>query len=131
MGNKWLLRRIIHNLMMNAIVHGNEGTRVRLSVHNNGHVCTIRVIDSGPGIPGADGLDRAANFANLLTHLRLPSPDPEAMRTVSGHGLGLKGVIRMSHTLGLPMSMVSRPGVGTMFRFKVPLAPPGMWDPDF
>lgn len=131
--NEWLLKRIINNLLMNAIVHGKNKTIVTLSIRSSSQFCYIRVWDTGPGIAGADGPDRAANFKNLLSNLhRTKDTDPEKEhRQVSGHGLGLRGVMRMSNTLGLQMSMVSRVGKGTMFRFKVPLATLDDLPPDF
>lgn len=125
--NKWLLQRIIHNLLMNAIVHAKPGkkkTRVKLSLHRKGEFCHIRVCDSGPGIPDANGPDRADNFKNLVYTMRnAKSTDPDrTSRKVTGHGLGLSGVMRMSNTLGLEITMKSRVGLGTMFHFKVPIA---------
>ena len=120
--NAWLLKRILQNLLMNAIVHGNKKTKVRLCLRSNGQFCYIRVWDTGPGMSNADSPNRAANFSNLLnTAHRMQKTSTEVGR-VSGHGLGLRGVIRMCNILDVTMTLVSRPDKGTMFRFKVPLA---------
>ena len=122
--NEWLFKRIIHNLLMNAIVHGNKRTYVKLAVRQCGQFCYLRVWDTGPGIPGVDGPDRAANFKNLIftTRQEKSSEHNPVSQRVTGHGLGLRGVMRMANTLGLEITMRSRVGVGTMFRFKVPIA---------
>lgn len=122
--NMWLLRRIIYNLLTNAIVHTNKGTKVRLWLKRRDQFCIISIVDTGPGIPNAYGRDHAANFANLLkVQHRSDKPNKaEGVSTQSGHGLGLLGVMRMCNTLGITMTLVSKVGKGTMFRFKVPLA---------
>ncbi len=124
--NQYLLYRIIGNLMMNAIVHGKPKTKVRLAIHCSSQFCYIRICDTGPGIPHADGPDRAANFANVAMANRSNVALSKALgvTALSGHGLGLRGVMRMSKTLGMPITLVSRPGKGTIVRLKVPLATP-------
>lgn len=124
--NHWLLKRILRNLLTNAIVHARTDKKrryVTLSARRCGQFCYIRVCDSGAGIPGMNGPDRAANFQSLIfTQASKDSAPEKVSKTVSGHGLGLRGVLRMSNTLGLEITMKSRVGVGTMFRFKVPVA---------
>lgn len=125
--NKWLLTRIITNLVTNAIVHGDRKTRVRLGIYRRGNFCYIYVWDTGRGIPNANGPDRAANFTNLLQVVhRRPNPAASYADNVlsGGHGLGLKSVMRMCNTLGITMTLISKPGWGTKFRFCVPLAGP-------
>lgn len=124
--NKWLLSRILSNLLTNAIVHGDKTTRVRLCIYRNRKHCYIRVWDTGQGMPDANGPDRAANFNNMLKviHRKRGQNKAQGMTTLSGHGLGLRSVMRMCNTLGITMTLVSKPGKGSMFRFKLPLADP-------
>jgi signal transduction histidine kinase len=46
-----LLRRVIENLLDNAIRHAPEGTEVRVTVQTRGGAIEIRIADAGPGIP--------------------------------------------------------------------------------
>jgi signal transduction histidine kinase len=122
--NAWLLQRIIANLLMNSFVHSDHKTNVRLWLYSNEKYCYIRVWDTGPGMMGANGPDRAANFTNLVnlnTRNQRRHYD-EGLEVLSGHGLGLRSVQRMCHTLGITMTLISRPTKGSMFRFRVPLA---------
>lgn len=46
-----LIRRVLENLVDNAIRHAPEGTSVRLESVHAGHATELRVADAGPGIP--------------------------------------------------------------------------------
>lgn len=48
-----LLRRVLENLIENAIRHSPEGGRVRLSAIDSGAANVLRVADEGPGVPPA------------------------------------------------------------------------------
>lgn len=136
MSNAWLLKRIIYNLLMNAINHGDNQTNVRLYLRKNAHWCYIRIWDTGPGIPHANGPDRAANLTNLLNneYMLQHAGEDDSTHYLGGYGLGLRGVLRMCHTLGITITLVSKPH-HTVFRFRVPLAdlrklPPASNEPD-
>jgi signal transduction histidine kinase len=45
-----LLRRVVENLLDNAIRHAPEGTQIRLSAHVRDDVVEVQVSDQGPGI---------------------------------------------------------------------------------
>jgi two-component system, sensor histidine kinase and response regulator len=49
-----LLRRVLENLLDNALRHSPPGTRVRLSAVADGNATAIRVADQGRGIAAAD-----------------------------------------------------------------------------
>ena len=121
--NYLLLQRILTNLLMNAIAHGDSKTVVRLVLHCNENYCYVRVWDTGPGMAGADSPDRAANFANLLnSSAQREGPNKaQGITLLSGHGVGLRSVIRMCNMLNLKVTLVSRIGKGTMYRFRLPL----------
>ena len=77
-GDEDLLRRLVTNLLQNAIQHTRPGGSVAVGLASeNGHVA-IRVADGGPGIPPAD---RARIFDRFV---RL-----DEARTGNGAGLGL------------------------------------------
>ena len=121
--NYFLLQRVLTNLLMNAIAHGDRKTKIRLWLYRNQKYCYVRVWDTGPGMVGADSPDRAANFANLLnfSHRREGPNKAEGISILSGHGVGLRSVIRLCNTLELKVTLVSRIGKGTMYRFRLPL----------
>ncbi len=116
-----LLRRILYNLMHNAIAHSQPGTSVLLSVRARHGGVLAQVWDDGPGIAGMQGKDAAANFRALVERMR----GPLKSRT-SGHGLGLNNVLQLTKALGLTITVRSRVGRGTVFSVLFPLAEPAL-----
>jgi heavy metal sensor kinase len=77
-GDEDLLRRLVTNLLQNAVQHTPSGGAVAVDLAPaNGHV-QIRVTDGGPGIPESD----RARIFNRFVRL-------DEARTGSGAGLGL------------------------------------------
>jgi signal transduction histidine kinase len=124
--NAWLLERLISNLVINAIAHGNSKTKVRLWIYASPTRCHIRIWDLGPGMIGANGPDRAANFTNLVNRItqNQRTQYDNGMSVLAGHGLGLRSVQRICNTLQIRMTLISKPLKGTLYRFSVPLANP-------
>ena len=52
-GDEPLVRRMVLNLLHNAIKYTPEGGQVRVSVKKQQHHCEVVVSDTGPGIPAA------------------------------------------------------------------------------
>ena len=77
-GDEDLLRRLVINLLSNAIEYSPAGGSVSIGVHPESSAVRIRVADSGPGIPEAD---RARIFDRFV---RL-----DEARSGKGTGLGL------------------------------------------
>jgi two-component system sensor histidine kinase/response regulator len=77
-GDLDLLRRVIENLVDNAIRHAPEGTAVTLRAQRAGNGIELRVADAGAGVPAEQ---RAELFERFVQGNR-----PAAAR---GHGLGL------------------------------------------
>jgi signal transduction histidine kinase len=100
-----LLRRIVGNLISNAIKYTQQGgVLVAWRPH-----CTqgrIEVWDTGLGIDPAHQRDVFREFYKVPGH-----PGTE-----DGFGLGLHIVARLSTILGHPVALASRPGRGTVFR---------------
>lgn len=105
-----LLRRILQNFLSNAIRYTREG-RVALTAEPEASGVRITVRDSGPGIAEADVEAIFEEFRRLETGPRR-----------GGNGLGLAIVRRASAMLGHPVSLQSKPGVGSAFSMVVPLA---------
>jgi len=76
-----LLRRVLENLMENAIRHAPEGSAVRLSTHGHPQGLRLCVADAGHGVPPHA---REQIFERFV---QLSREDPAATRV--GRGLGL------------------------------------------
>ena len=121
--NEMLLRRVITNLANNAILYAKPGRQVTLSFRRSPSRCYVRVFDTGPGIQDANGADRAANFNALIDRIKQQrQPISPYIEESQGHGLGLQIVQRLCRELGTHVELKSKPGLGTVFRFSLPLA---------
>lgn len=107
-----LLRRMLHNLLTNALRYTPSG-RILLGGRRQGGSLRLEIWDTGIGIP-ADHLKAVfEDFVQLH--------NPERDRT-KGFGLGLSVVERTARLLDHPLAVTSRPGRGSMFAVTVPLA---------
>jgi len=106
-----LLRRLIQNLVSNAIKYTREGC-VLVGVRRRGALVELQVIDTGIGIP-ADQLN--AVFREF-TRLQ------EGMREAQGLGLGLSIVDRIARVLKLEIRLQSEQGKGTRFSVILPVS---------
>jgi len=101
-----LLRRLIQNLVSNAVKYTRQGKIVVGVRHRKGGLIDLEVADSGIGIP-ADQLQMIyQEFVRL----------DEGSRAASGLGLGLSIVDRIARVLDHPITASSRHGRGTSFR---------------
>ena len=105
-----LLRRLVQNLVSNAIKYTREG-RVLIGVRRRGKYALLQVHDTGIGIPSTKFRTVFKEFARL----------DEGARTASGLGLGLSIVDRISRVLELEVEIASVPGKGTQFQVRLPL----------
>lgn len=105
-----LLRRLVQNLVSNAIKYTNSG-EVLVGVRRRGNEAWIQVYDTGIGIPASKFKTVFKEFARL----------EEGARTAAGLGLGLSIVDRISRVLNHPVTLQSTPGKGTVFRVRIPL----------
>ena len=103
------LRRIVQNLLANAVRYTREG-KVLLGVRRVGGAARIEVWDTGPGIP------ESARKSIFHEFHRLDPPE----RADDGMGLGLTIAERACALLGHRLDLVSVPGRGTGFRVEVP-----------
>ncbi len=97
-----LLRRILYNLIRNALQHTPAGTRVKVSVQP-GPPWTVRVEDDGPGIPGK---------------IRDRIFEPGAIRSAGlqvQSGLGLVFSKQTADALGMALRLDSETKQGTCF----------------
>ena len=106
-----LLRRILQNLISNALKYNKEKGRAVLGCRRRGHQLVIEVHDSGLGIPEDQREVIFKEFQRLEHHSRAP-----------GIGLGLSIVERICRVLDHRLSLRSKLGVGSSFSVSVPLA---------
>ncbi len=106
-----LLRRVLQNLLSNAIKYTQYGS-VLLGCRRLGETLRIEVHDTGPGIS-------TDNYALIFKEFqRLDSGTPG----VQGIGLGLSIVQRIGKVLNHPIHLSSKPGLGSVFGFSVPIS---------
>ncbi|BCH27244.1 histidine kinase [Mesorhizobium sp. L-8-10] len=104
-----LLRRLIQNLVSNAIKYTRSG-RILVGVRRRGELAEIQVFDTGIGIP-ADKLNIV-----FREFMRLD----EGAREAQGLGLGLSIVDRIARVLRLEIQIDSGRGKGTRFSVILP-----------
>jgi signal transduction histidine kinase/CheY-like chemotaxis protein len=112
MSDPLMLRRILQNLMANAVQYTQRGG-IMVAARRRGADVNLEVWDTGPGIPPEE---RKSIFEEFQ---RGPAGDQPA---VGGFGLGLSIVQRMSEALGHSVGLCSRVGRGTRFTITAPFA---------
>ena len=109
-----LLERILRNLLSNALRYTERGG-VLLGCRRRGERMVLEVWDSGIGIPAELQQRIFDEFYQVGNSER---------SNKRGLGLGLSIVKRLSNLLGCEVTLASRPGQGSVFRFAVPLGTP-------
>ena len=109
-----LLYSIVYNLCDNAIKYNHRGGRVGVAVHQNDVYTTLRVEDTGIGIP---------DDAQRRIFERFYRVDKSRSREVGGTGLGLSIVKHavMIHRGTIEMNSIS--GEGSAFTVTIPNRP--------
>ena len=104
-----LLRRLIQNLVSNAIKYTPEG-RVLVGCRRRGNDLRIDVYDTGVGIPQSKWRDIFVEFRRL----------DQGARIARGLGLGLSVVERVARVLDCKIELESEAGGGSHFAVAVP-----------
>ncbi len=107
-----MLRRIVANLVSNAVKYAAEGGKVWLLVEKTKDTVILRVQDDGCGIPAED-------LPHLFTKFYRAGTDAVQKR-VKGTGLGLSIAQKAVHTIGGSIKVDSAPGRGTTFTVTLP-----------
>ncbi|WP_137845264.1 MtrAB system histidine kinase MtrB [Microbacterium sp. 2FI] len=113
------VRRIVRNLLGNAIEHG-EGRPIVVSVDSYRESVALGVRDYGLGMKPED-VDRVFD--------RFWRADPSRTRTIGGTGLGLSIAIGDARLHGGELAVWSELGRGTNFVLTVPRQPGGLTGP--
>jgi PAS domain S-box-containing protein len=115
--NPSLFRRMLDELVDNAVKYSPEGGRVRIAAtsrNSNGRpMLSIEVSDEGIGIEPDNLTGIFEGFSQV---------DGSDTRSFGGLGLGLTFVKRLAEAHGGAVSAESAPGRGSTFRFTVPAA---------
>ncbi len=106
-----LLELVLRNLISNAIRYTESGGLL-IACRRRTDAVTVEVWDTGVGIPASQHRDIFREFYQLA--------NPERDRN-KGLGLGLAIVDGLMRTMGLPITVASVPGRGSVFRVTLPL----------
>lgn len=113
-GERWLLERLLANLLDNAIRHTPSNSTVTVSTRGHADEASLTVHDTGPGIP----LDEVPRLFDQF-FIRRPDADPAQS---TGLGLGLcRWIVETHHG---HFDVASTPGQGTTFVVHLPIAAP-------
>ena len=117
-GDEGLVRRLMVNLLQNAVEHAPSGGHVALAVQSRDGSIVIRVTDNGPGIPVADRERVFGRFVRL----------PGATRT-QGAGLGLPIARWIAEAHGGRLVLVTADPGCTVFEAVLPSNATGLGQP--
>ena len=113
LGDSVLLRRVLDNLVHNAVKHTPSGGRIAIGVRRENGSVLVEVSDSGPGIP-----------PEAREHIFLKFFQKDVKRHVGNVGLGLalcdKVIARHGGTIGIGDAAPK----GARFYFTLPVATP-------
>ena len=104
-----LTRRLLQNLVHNAVKHAPEGTAVRIEASVDADGLVLRVIDSGPGVPADDA---EAIFERGVAADEAAAMDP--------HGLGLGFCRLAAEAHGGRIWVEPHDGHGASFCVRIP-----------
>jgi heavy metal sensor kinase len=112
-GDRARLKQVIVNLLDNAIKYTGRGGSVKLQISRQNGDAVLDVVDNGVGIP-----------AESLPHVfkRFFRVDDSRSREQGGAGLGLSIVKSICTAHGAQVEVSSKPGEGSRFRIRQPLA---------
>jgi signal transduction histidine kinase/CheY-like chemotaxis protein len=105
------LSEVLENLLSNAVKYSPAGGDVRVEVRRDGDAVAVAVSDRGIGIPATD----VQRLFKPFSRLRNPREGG-----VKGSGLGLYICDRIVRAHGGRLWVESRPGDGSVFRFRLP-----------
>ncbi|MBE0429090.1 MAG: response regulator [Thermoleophilia bacterium] len=110
------IKRVLYNLVSNAIKFTPESGRVTLSAREHGGLMEISVADTGIGISPEDQKKIFSMFEQL---------DGADSRRYGGMGVGLALSRKLVESHGGRLWVESEPGKGSTFSFSLPLAESG------
>ena len=109
-GNKRALRRILFNIISNAVRYGSDGKYMGIFFRSDDKYVYVDVEDRGKGI------DKA--FAQNVFE-RLFTMEDSRNREIQGNGLGLTIAQNLAHQMGGEIILDSEPNMKTTFTVKL------------
>lgn len=122
-GDEALLRRLLLNLLDNALKHAPAGTAVQVTLRiTEGRDRAVQLIvsDDGPGVP--------ADLRPRLFQRFVHGDDSAESRARSGAGLGLAIAEAITHAHGGRIKLLDT-AIGASFEVRLPLPAPGASEP--
>ena len=119
LGDPEALRRMVDNLVVNAVTYTPPGGAVRVRLTADDGRAVLTVADTGIGI----GSEHIARIFERFYRI-----DKARSRGKGGTGLGLSIVKHAVNLHGGDIAVESRPGAGTTFTVSIPLAKDGESD---
>jgi two-component system phosphate regulon sensor histidine kinase PhoR len=113
LGDAGALRRLVDNLLDNALKYTDDGGRVRLRLRSERGSAVLDVQDSGIGIPPEHRERVFERFYRV---------DAARTRERGGSGLGLAIVKHVALRHGGAVAVDSQPGEGSTFTVRLPVA---------
>lgn len=110
LGDRDRLKQVVVNLVENAIKYNRPNGRVIVELESDEKKATIRVRDTGIGIPDED-------IGRIFE--RFYRVNKDRSRAVGGSGLGLAIVKHIIEAHGTSITVTSEHGVGSMFSFDL------------
>lgn len=114
LGDQEMLTVAVKNLIENAITYSDEGKQVGIGLRKKHGVAAIAVTDNGIGMT-PEQQERVFE--------RFYRADASRSRQTGGTGLGLSIVKHVSASHLGDVQVFSRPGVGSTFTLRLPVAP--------
>lgn len=109
-GDKYRLRQVLLNLLVNSVKYGKVNGETRISFRDAGEKIMTEIADNGIGI-------EKKHLARIFE--RFYRIDKSRSREAGGTGLGLSIVEHILEAHGQTISVLSTPGVGTIFSFSL------------
>ncbi|HVG60009.1 MAG TPA: ATP-binding protein [Hyalangium sp.] len=106
------IEQVLNNLVSNALKYSPAGTRVEMTVQQQGEEVLLSVSDQGIGISVEEQRHLFTPFRRSLG----------ARERASGAGIGLSVARRIVEAHGGLIEVDSQPGQGSVFRIRLPLA---------
>ncbi len=113
MADELMLRRVLSNLLDNAIKFSPRGGCVLIAVRTGAGTWRIQVRDDGPGIPADQQGSVFEEFVQIDNHAR---------NRQQGYGLGLAISRRFAHSMRGELTLNSMAGRGSCFTLVLPHA---------
>ena len=109
-GDKDAIDRILCNLLTNAIRYGSDGKYMGFCLREENDFVRIDIVDKGKGIE--------KQFAASVFE-RLYTMEDSRSRSIQGNGLGLTIARNLANQMGGDVTLVSKPGVRTVFTVRL------------